>query len=103
MHGSGRRSGGATGSSVSGSSTETVDGSRPAGASQSFITSSPPSSTTNELCGRATGSRCEASTSSSGVSRWAQQPKTMWRSPFACAAIPPGQYGAAGQPRRSTP
>ncbi len=42
----------ATGSSVSGSSADTVEGSRPAGASQSLVTSSPPSRTTNELCGR---------------------------------------------------
>ncbi len=85
-----------TGSSVSGSRTETVEGSRPAGASQSLVTSSPPSRTTNELCGRATGSRCEASTSSSGLSRCAQRPKTMCRSPFACAAIPPGQQAPPG-------
>ena len=49
IEGSGRRSGGASSSSVSGSSTETVEGSVPRGASQSFITSSPPSSATNEL------------------------------------------------------
>ena len=40
MDGSGSRSGCATGSSVSGSRTETVEGSRLAGASQSFVTSS---------------------------------------------------------------
>ena len=97
--GSGRRRGAATGSSVSGSSTETVEGSRPAGASPSFVTSSPPSSTTNELCGRATGNRCEARTSSSGLRRCAQRPKTS----AGLAGVrrdPAGPVRPAGQPRR---
>ena len=51
MHGSGSSSAGATGSSVSGSSAERVEGTRPGGASQSLVTSSPPSRTTNELWG----------------------------------------------------
>jgi hypothetical protein len=74
MHGSGSRSGSATGRRDSGSSTETVDGSVPEGAWQSFVTSSPPSRTTKELYGRSIGSRCDASTSRSAVSRCAQLP-----------------------------
>ena len=97
IDGSGSRSGAATGSRLIGSRTETVDGSSPAGASQSLVTSSPPSRTTKELWGRGTGSRWEASTSSPGSRRCAQRPSTMCRSPHAWAARPPGHHEPAGR------
>ena len=70
----------------------------PAGASQSFVTSSPPSSTTKELCGRGTGSRWEASTSRSGAEAMDPAAEDHVQVAVRVCGHPAGPVRAAGQP-----
>ena len=99
IEGSGRRSGSAT---AAASRVEHRDGRGlgPAGASQSLVTSSPPSRTTNELCGRSTGSRCEARTSRSGLEPVRPAPEDHVQVAVRVGGDPARPERPAGQPRR---